>query len=85
MRESWPKILAARRRLAAELVSLGRAANARDVAAIQRLGIRKQRLYKELAAVAGRDRLGVCAKAGNASATSPIPTFSPAPGANRTL
>jgi hypothetical protein len=85
MSESWPRILAARRTLAAELVSLGRAAKAGDVTAIQRLGIRKQRLYKELATVAGRDRLGACAKAGNVSTTSPIPMLPLAQGAKRTL
>lgn len=68
----WLKILAYRRTLAADLAKLGEAGKVNDIAAINELGDRKRRLYRELSALATRDGLAACGRAGKAAAL-PLP------------
>jgi hypothetical protein len=60
----WQQIVAYRRTLAEELLQFAHYAKANDAAAVQALGVSKERVHRELLALAGREGFSACSVVG---------------------
>jgi hypothetical protein len=73
----WTQILAYRRTLAEELVTVARDAAANNAAGMQALGASKKKIREKLTQLAGRDGFKDCTSVGTVSAATLFPTLHP--------